>query len=64
MGITCDIDRQGQGLAELRDTGLTTPPAGGDPTTSEQISHVISLGHFSRSPENVAIPTMWIQHFN
>ena len=22
-----------------------------------QISHVISLGHFSRSPENVAIPT-------
>ena len=48
----------------LRDTGLATAPAGGDPTTSRHISHVISLGHFSRSPENVAIPTMWIQHLN
>ena len=48
----------------LRDTSLATAPAGDDPTTSKQISHVISLGHFSRSPENVAIPTMWIQHFN
>ena len=27
----------------LRDTGLATAPAGGDPTTSRQISHVISL---------------------
>ena len=26
----------------LRDTGLATAPAGGDPTTSRQISHVIS----------------------
>ena len=26
----------------LRDTGLATAPAGGDPTTSSQISHVIS----------------------
>ena len=26
-----------------------------------QISHVISLGHFSRPPENVAIPTIRIQ---
>ena len=48
----------------LRDTGLDTAPAGDDPTSSKQISHVISLGHFSRSPENVAIPTMWIQHLN
>ena len=28
---------------------------------SRQISHVISLGHFLRSPENVAIPTARIQ---
>lgn len=26
----------------LRDTGLATAPAGGDPTTSRHISHVIS----------------------
>ena len=42
----------------LRDTGLDTAPASGDPTTSRQVSHVISLGHFLRPPENVAIPTM------
>ena len=29
-----------------------------------QISHIISHGHFSRPPENVAIPTMQIQHLN
>ena len=28
-----------------------------EPTDSKQKSHVISLGHFSRPPENVAIPT-------
>jgi len=48
----------------LRDTGLATAPAGSAPTTSRQMSHVIPLGHFSRLPENVAIPTMWIQHLN
>ena len=41
-----------------RDTSLATAPTGDDPTTSRQISHVISLGHFLRPPENVAIPTM------
>ena len=28
-----------------------------EPTAPKQKSHVISLGHFSRPPENVAIPT-------
>ena len=33
-------------------------------TTARQISHIISHGHFSRPPENVAIPTMQIQYLN
>ena len=40
---------------------LATTPMGGDDTTARQISHVIYLGHFSRHPKNVAIPTMPIQ---
>ena len=32
-----------------------------EPTAPKQKSHVISLGHFSRPPENVAIPTFSIQ---
>ena len=31
---------------------------------SRQISHIISLGHFSRPPENVAIPTIQLQYLN
>ena len=32
--------------------------------SARQISHIISHGHFSRPPENVAIPTMQIQCLN
>ena len=34
--------RGSESTGALRDTGLATAPAGGDPTTPRQISHVIS----------------------
>ena len=43
---------------------LTAGPAGSGDTAASQISHVIYLGHFSRHPKNVAIPTRQIQCLN
>ena len=44
--------------------GRLTGPAWVGGASARQISHIISHGHFSRPPENVAIPTMQIQYLN
>ena len=41
-----------------------TPPVGHSTSRVTQKSHIISLGHFSRPPENVAIPTIDLQYLN
>ena len=41
--------------------GRLTGPAWVGGASARQISHIISHGHFSRPPKNVAIPTMQIQ---
>ena len=50
--------------ARGRRLGQSTAPVGSNDTTATHISHVIYLGHFSRHPKNVAIPTMHIRCFN
>ena len=42
--------------------GRSTGPAWVGGASARQISHIISHGHFSRPPKNVAIPTMQIQY--
>ena len=44
--------------------GRLVGPARVGGATARQISHIISHGHFSRPPENVAIPTIQIQCLN
>ena len=44
--------------------GRLVGPARVRRATARQISHIISHGHFSRPPENVAIPTIQIQCLN
>ena len=44
--------------------GRLVGPARVRRATARQISHIISHGHFSRPPENVAIPTIHIQCLN
>ena len=50
--------------ARGRRLGQSTAPVGSNDTTATHISHVIYLGHFSRHPKNVAIPTMQIRYLN
>ena len=53
-----------ESMGALRDTGLATTPACGDPTTFRHISHVISPRSLFETTQNVAIPTMRIQDLN
>ena len=65
---TCPTSAEGTGETEGRGRGAScgrlVGPARVRRATARQISHIIHHGHFSRLPENVAIPTIHIQCLN